>query len=196
MIEELLHAIDAAWQPAEPAPIGLRLIGSTALMLQTDYVRGTKDSDVLETTQLPTVARKRLLDLAGPGTSLHRAHRIYVEIVGHAIPFLPQTPTWRSVAALDSLASFRVEVLDVVDVVVSKLARFHANDIRDVEAMVERDLVPPALLVDRFRAAMDFLLGDARDEHLPRYVRNLHQVERDLLGVAETEIELPGWLVD
>jgi hypothetical protein len=40
------------------------------------------------------------------------------------------------------LAHFRIEVLDVVDVVVSKLKRFHANDLRDIEAMVDRDLVP------------------------------------------------------
>lgn len=195
MISEFFQAIDAAWKPPEPAPVVLRLIGSTALMLQTDYARGTKDSDVLETAELPAATRKRLLDLAGPGTPIQRAHRIYVEIVGHAIPFLPQTPIWHPVAALDSLVSFRVDVLDVVDVVVSKLVRFHANDIRDVEAMVARELVSPALLVDRFRAAMDFLLGDAREEDLPKYVRNLHRVERDLLGVEETEIELPGRIV-
>jgi hypothetical protein len=192
VIEDFLHAIDVAWQPPEPAPIVLKLIGSTALMLQTDYLRGTKDSDVLETSELPTAARKRLLDLAGPGTALHRAHRMYVEIVGRALPFLPQTPVWHRVAELDSLVSIRIDVLDVVDVVVSKLVRFHANDIRDVEAMVARELVPPGRFVDRFRAAMDYLLGDAREGNLRTYVRNLHRVERDLLGVEETEIELPA----
>jgi len=143
VISDFLQAIDAAWQPPEPAPIVLRLIGSTALMLQTDYVRGTKDSDVLETADVLAETRTRLLDLAGPGTQIHRAHRIYIEFVGHAIPFLSQSPTWKPVSALDSLASFRIVVLDVVDVVVSKLVRFHANDIRDIEAMVERELVHP-----------------------------------------------------
>ncbi|HEY1551709.1 MAG TPA: hypothetical protein VGG28_27970 [Kofleriaceae bacterium] len=29
---------------------------------------------------------------------------------------------------------------------------------------------------------------------LPKYVANLHRVERDMLGVDETEIELPSWI--
>jgi hypothetical protein len=35
---------------------------------------------------------------------------------------------------------------------------------------------------------------DARADHLPRYIANLHRVERDLLGKDETEIELPDWV--
>jgi hypothetical protein len=31
---------------------------------------------------------------------------------------------------------------------------------------------------------------------LPRYVRHLHRVERDMLGVPESEIELPPWIAD
>jgi hypothetical protein len=49
-------------------------------------------------------------------------------------------------------------------------------------------------LVERFRAAVDAFSGDARAEDLPRYVRNLHRVERDFLLVPETEIELPDWI--
>jgi hypothetical protein len=31
--------------------------------------------------------------------------------------------------------------------------------------------------------------------HVPRwYVANLHRVERDMIGVDETEIELPSWI--
>jgi hypothetical protein len=60
--------------------------------------------------------------------------------------------------------------------------------------MIDRNLVLPARLVSRFRAAVDLFSGDARAEDLPRYVRNLHRVERDMLGVPETEIELPDWI--
>ncbi|MFS8070703.1 MAG: hypothetical protein ACMG6S_30425, partial [Byssovorax sp.] len=82
----------------------------------------------------------------------------------------------------------------VVDVVVSKMKRFSANDQSDVQAMIDRDLVPPAQLVSRFRAAVDVFSGDARAEDLPCYVRRLHRVERDMLGVPETDIELPDWI--
>ena len=51
-IENFIVAIDQAWT-GDPGPkILLRVIGSTALMLQADYVRGTKDSDVLEAADL------------------------------------------------------------------------------------------------------------------------------------------------
>jgi hypothetical protein len=62
--------------------------------------------------------------------------------------------------------------------------------------MVERGIVDHGLLIERFREAVDGYLLDARAEDLPKYVANLHQVQRDLFGVPETEIELPSWLDD
>jgi hypothetical protein len=62
--------------------------------------------------------------------------------------------------------------------------------------MIDRDLVPHDRLVARFRSAVDVFSGDARAEELSRYVRNLHRVERDMLGVRASEIELPGWIGD
>jgi hypothetical protein len=92
------------------------------------------------------------------------------------------------------LRNFDLEVLDVVDVVVSKLKRFHADDRADIEAMVDLELVPHARLVARFREAVDIFLGDARAEDLPRYWRNLNTVERDFLRVPETEVDLPEYI--
>jgi hypothetical protein len=56
--------------------------------------------------------------------------------------------------------------------------------------MVQRDLVPHVALVERFRAAVDWHRADAGADRLPRYVQNLHQIERDMLGMPETEIDL------
>jgi hypothetical protein len=36
--------------------------------------------------------------------------------------------------------------------------------------------------------------GDARAEDAQRIVENLNEVERDMLGVEESEIELPDWI--
>lgn len=47
VVERLLAELASAW-PHASRPT-LRIIGSTALMLRTDYDRGTKDSDILET---------------------------------------------------------------------------------------------------------------------------------------------------
>ncbi len=92
------------------------------------------------------------------------------------------------------LQNFQTEVLDIVDVVVSKLKRFHANDRSDIEAMVDMGLVPHEELIARFRAAIDFNDMAAYADNYPAFTKNLHRVERDSYGVAETEIELPLWM--
>ena len=48
-VHEFLAEIDRLWGRQEEPKIVLRILGSTALFLQTDYARGTKDSDVFET---------------------------------------------------------------------------------------------------------------------------------------------------
>jgi hypothetical protein len=163
-------------------------------MLQTDYERGTKDSDVLETHDVTADVKKRLLDLAGAGTDLHTRHRIYLDVVPNGIPFLSQRAVYHGLTDLNAtLRHLELEVLDVVDVVVAKLKRFHANDRSDIAAMVDLDLVPHEQLVSRFREAADSFAGDARVEELPRYLGNLHIVERDFLFVEPTDLDLPEW---
>ncbi|MCB9537539.1 MAG: hypothetical protein H6704_14910 [Myxococcales bacterium] len=195
MIERFFREIDAAWQPSGVDRIQLQVIGSAALMLQASYARGTKDSDVIETDEVTGTTRARLLDLAGKATPMARRHGMYLDVVARGLPFLPQVPRWHPVPSLGpSLRHFEVLVLDVVDVVVSKLKRYSANDATDVAAMVDLGFVPHERLIDRFEQAVDWFSCDARAEDLPKYVRRLHQVERDLFGVAETAIELPSWI--
>jgi hypothetical protein len=195
LIPDFFEDLDGRWGPPTGAKIPLRIIGSSALMLQTGYERGTKDSDVLETAAITVAVKARLLALGGEGTDLHRRHRLYVEVVGNGIPFLPQQALYHPQAELNArLRSFDLEVLDVVDVVVSKLKRFHADDRGDIEAMVDLEFVPHARLVARFREAVDIFLGDARAADLPRYWRNLNTVERDFLRAPETEVDLPEYI--
>ena len=197
MVEGLLRDIDGVWSPIPTARLTLRIIGSTALFLQTDYRRGTKDSDVLETTELSAEVQGRLIALAGKGTLMHHRHGLYVEVVGRSFPFLAVEPIWRPVLGLSaSLRHFDVEVLDVLDVVVAKCARLHGTDRDDIGAMVDRGLVAHEVLVNRFRSAVERIWHDARADDLPRYVRALHWVERDLLDEPETRIGLPTWVAD
>lgn len=195
LIRDFLRDLDRAWTPTGSSKVTLRIIGSTAPMLQATYARGTKDSDVLETVDLDADIRARLEAIGGKGSKLHIRHKLYVDIVAAGLPFLPRVPQWSEVSDLKAdLTNFDVHVLEIVDVVVSKLKRFHAYDLQDIEAMVDRGLVDHRLLIERFCEAVDGYLLDARAEDLPKYVANLHQIERDLFGVAETMIELPGWL--
>lgn len=80
--------------------------------------------------------------------------------------------------------------------VVSKLKRFHANDVSDIEAMVDLEKVDHARMIERFQAAVETYSMDARAEDLPRYVRNLHRIERDCFQLPETTIAMPSWIDD
>ncbi len=193
IIEDFLSDIDTRWHSTGER-IPMHLIGCAALMLQSDYDRGTKDSDVLETSALSDDTRAQLLQLAGKGTALHTRHKLYVDIVAGGLPFLPQGPRWIPLVLDPPLEHFDVAFLDVVDVVVSKLKRFSANDRSDIAAMIERELVPHSELVKRFSSAAKWFEMDARaPQELPKYIRHLNQIERDELGVPETSIELPSW---
>lgn len=194
VIKEFFVEIDRQWPPA-PQKVQLSVIGCGALMLQADYERGTKDSDVFETTDLSVETKENLRRIAGPTSELFRRWKHYVDIVTNGLPFLPHVPQWHAATAINpTLVNLELRVLDVVDVVVSKLKRFHANDQADIDAMITRGLVPHERLLDRFRAAVDEFSGDARASDLPKYVANLNRVERDMLDVDETEIELPSWI--
>jgi hypothetical protein len=141
LVEEFFQAIDRAWPSVASPKVRLSAIGSGALMLQVSYERGTKDSDVLETIDLSSETKARLVNIAGPGTLLHQQWKLYLDVVGNGIP-----------------------------------------------------LVPHDELIARFRSAVDIFSYDARADDLPKYVEHLHRVERDMLDVDETEIELPPWI--
>jgi hypothetical protein len=149
------------------------------------------ERDVLETLQLQRETQMRLREVGGANSKLHARLRMYVDIVSNGLPLLPQVP--RCHAHPLRLQHFEIEVLDVVDVVVSKLKRFNANDVSDIAAMIELERVPHAPLVERFRSALD-LAVDFRAHQVPLYIANLNRVERDFLDVAETAFELPGWV--
>ncbi len=195
IISDFFIEIDRSWAWPQPDRIPLQVIGSSALLLQTDYQRGTSDGDVLESREVTPETKARLLELAGKGTVLHKRRTLYLQFVVSGLPLLPHVPLFHKLDALNaSLRHFEIHVLDVVDVVVSKLRPFRSSDQGDIQAMVECGLVPHDRLVARFRDAVDEYAGGAGADDIPKYVRNLHRVERDLLNVTETEIELPDWI--
>lgn len=194
-VEAFIVDIDQAWRLESDAKVELKILGAGALLLQAGYGGGTKDSDIFETASLTPQIQAHLLELAGRGTKLATRHGMYAEIVRNGVPFLRQEALWNPQTTLNGqLQKLRIEALDVVDVVVSKLKRLSPSDEDHIEAMIEKELVPHQALVACFREAVDYYLGDARAEDLPQYVANLHRVERDVYGVEPTEIELPPWL--
>lgn len=193
LIEKYFRDLDAEWKSPHPGKINLHVIGSGALFLKTDYDRGTKDSDVLETKEISPEISKQLKALAGRGSPLYKRYGIYLEVVRPAIPFLPQEPLFHDVPELNDLKNFSLHALDLVDVVVSKLKPFRPQDLVDIEFLVVQKLIPHERLVERFRLVIDYHSMDARADEFPKFVQNLNQVER-MLFVPESKIELPDWI--
>lgn len=198
MIEEFFIELDQVWEPSSVSSIRLPIIGSAALFLQCDYSRGTKDSDVLQVGQLTSDEMVVALEkIAGAESVLAKRHRVYLDIVAQGIPFLPRPPRFHVLEKLNQqLKYFKIEVLDMVDVVISKLKPFRAQDVDDIRYLADRALINPSELVSRFESAVEYWSMDARASHLPRYVENLHVVQRDLLSVEESVIELPRWIFE
>jgi hypothetical protein len=192
LVEQFFLDLDQGWNPGPEGKINLLVIGSGALFLQTDYERGTKDSDVLETPEITLEISERLRSLAGRGSPLFKKHRVFLDIVRAPIPFLPQMPIYHDVPGM-KLKNFSLHVLDIVDVVVSKLKPFRPRDVEDIEYLVSKKLIPHKKLVERFEAVIDYHSTDARAEEFPKFVKNLNQVER-MMFVPESKIELPDWI--
>lgn len=195
IIEEFFIELDRKWKQKRARKIPLKIIGSAALLLQADYERGTKDSDVLETTDITLPIKEKLLTLAGKGSDMSKSFRLYLDVVPAGIPFLPSPAKFHKIAKLRRrLKHFEIETLDITDVAVSKLKRYNANDASDIAAMVEGGYIKHGKLVERFQKAVDHYSMDARAEDLPKYMKNLHAVERDFFSVPNSKIELPDWI--
>lgn len=188
-IEELLQAVDARWvPPAGSARIVLRVLGQSALFLQTGYERGTRDGDILETQEVCGAVGRQLEALAGQGTELAIRHGIYLDIVGDQIPLLPHDPTWNPTGM--RLQHFDVVVLDIPDVLVSKLYRYIRTDLDDIRAMIEGGFVSHTALRARFEAVIDRHQFQSRADRLPKMVERFNTIERDLFVTAETTFVL------
>lgn len=194
-MEKFFLELDKQWKTLGEEPIQLSIIGSTALFLQSDYQRGTKDTDFLEIDEISENAFKAILKLGGKGSPLSKKFRLFIEIVKRPIPFLPVKPNFVILTHLNKkLKNFRVEVLEIVDVLVSKLKPYRPQDLEDIREMINRNLVDPDKFSKRFLLAKERWLMDARAHELKSYIENFHEVQRELLGVLETPIELPAWL--
>lgn len=195
-VEAFLLDLDRHWTRPVGEKLQLRIIGSMALMLQADYLRGTKDGDILETAEVDLATRAELLVLAGKGTPLAGKHDMYLDIVPRGILMLPPDPRFHPVPGLNArLVRFEIEALDIVDVLVSKLKPYRSSDAADIKAMAQRGRIDPDRFRERFLVALDrFADGAKGAEKFHSIVANFHQAQREHLFVEETWIEPPGWV--
>lgn len=194
--EALLLDLDKLWQGEGKPRIRIRILGSMALMLQTNYERGTKDGDILDAHPIDAEIKERLLKLGGLGSALAKRHRVYLDVVTNGLLMLPAQPRYLPLPDFTAqLAHFEVEALSVPDVVISKLKPFRPTDIADIAAMIARGCVTHEQFQSLFLSAIDrFADGATGAAKLPKIVQNFNQIERDYFGTEETQIELPSWV--
>ena len=171
------------------------MVGSAALHLQCSYQSRTKDGDILELCNITSLIRNKLESIAGRESLIQKKHRMYLDFVKRALLFMPAQAKFNTSISVNShLVNFKLEALDVTDVVISKLAPFRSKDVDDIKAMIDLELIDPKVLLERFLLAKEqFLLG-SRSNHLENIIENLHRVQRDFLHVSESIIELPDWI--
>ena len=160
--EQFFLELDGLWGGADPR-IALKVIGSTALMLQADYLRGTKDSDVVGVMPVAGEIKTSSRTSRGPVHAWKACPTSTSTLCLPGCHSCPIRPRFIPLDSLDArLGSFQVSALDVVDVVVSKLKRFNGNDLDDIRTMVDMELVEHEPLLERFRSAVDRFSMDAR----------------------------------
>lgn len=192
VFNDFLIDIDSEWNVSEKPKIKLHILGSAALFMQTDYERGTKDGDVFRTKEIDGDVGTRLLQIAGEGTSLAKRHRFYLDLVSTSLPLLPTEPLWHEHDL--ELNGFVVLVLDVVDVVLSKLRRFNVHDQDDIQAMANGGHIDHARMVTGFRQIIDCYGFDARGQDLQVMVERFNEIEEEWLYNTPTHFELPSWI--
>lgn len=164
-------------------PANLRLMGGAALTLAYDLDRATEDADLL----LDDAEAQFLAEERDFGEALERTNR-ELEPLGLYISHIwgPEqqilTPEWRSscrhVPSPPGVQRLTLEALGPLDLIASKLARADDGDLSDiahlvtheglsaaeVEAAIDRALVPPILrdVFERSRPRLSALLDSLR----------------------------------
>jgi CheY-like chemotaxis protein len=181
-VSEFFAAIDTAWVADGAQKVRLSIIGCGALMLQTDYERGTKDSDIFETTVRPN-------DKADIDEMIRRglvAHELLVE------RFRSAAGMWADGALADQLP--RYDEPSVARLVGRILSEYEVTIVHDGQSLVELcrretfdliicDLMMPKLTgmdayAELLRAApnlarrMLFMTGGTFTESAQRFLEN------------------------
>jgi len=99
---------------------------------------------------IPSAAKAWLATTAGPGSALHRKHRVYLQVVTIAtVPYAYEDRLIR--VAPDTFTHLRLFVLDPYDLALSKLTRNLEVDVEDVKHLARVTTFDLAVLQDRYR---------------------------------------------
>jgi hypothetical protein len=157
--------------------------GGAAILLAYDGMLATVDVDFIGPKSGLLLEMSKLL---GKGSEAHRETKLYFDVVPPGL--FPSDLGWRNRMIridLPQLRNIGLRVLEIHDLIISKLKRFSGKDQRDVRALCNRPEVDIHTLRARYREAR--LLRD-HDEREKMDV-NFRVVEVEYLGRKPTEFE-------
>jgi hypothetical protein len=183
-IEQLLRFLKAIdEQLTEDSKLEMFLAGGAAILLAYDGEIATDDVDLIAVRKdLPTW----LVELAGKGSALHRETDYYLDIVAPGL--FPQEWGWRKRAlTVDTLGLKHIElrILELHDLILSKLKRFAGKDRDDIRGLCEREEFSIDTLRSRFRNARQMFDFDQRE----KLDRNFQFVETEFLALEPTRFD-------
>ena len=157
--------------------------GGAALLLAYEGQLATEDVDVIGVKEQ---LLKKLYQLAGKGSDIHRETGYYLDVVPPGK--FPQEWGWKGRAKADGLpgvAHIEIRVLELHDLILSKLKRFAGKDQEDIKWLCDRPEFDIETLRARYRSARSAYDYDERE----KLDFNFRFVEEEFLAIEPTEFD-------
>ncbi len=182
--DDVMSFLKVLEQQLEPnRQVELYVGGGAAILLAYDGTLATVDVDFIGQKSGLLLEMSKLL---GKGSETHRKTKLYFDVVPPGL--FPSDLGWRNRTIridLPQLRNIRLRVLEIHDLIISKLKRFSGKDRRDVRALCNRPEIDIHILRARYREARLLRDHDEREE----MDVNFRVVEVEYLGRKPTEFE-------
>lgn len=161
--------------------LDLYLSGGAAVLIAYDGTVATKDVDVIGR---PEGLLQHLQEHAGKNSDVHVDTGLYLDVVATGL-FLSEHG-WQGRAhpfGEANLEKLRVYVLELHDLILSKVKRFNAKDQQDVEWLCYREELDVEVLRERYRRSRQLLDHDEKETVDVQF----NHIETVFLGLPATE---------
>jgi hypothetical protein len=143
--------------------VSLHCVGGFVMTMLYGLARSTADVDILPVGSRAAI--DSLIRLAGVGSSLHKNHKVYLQVVGVApIPLNYEDRLTEMFA--NAFERIRLFALDPYDLALSKIERNIQRDRDDVKYLARVVPLDLAVLKDRYEKELRADLGNPRREDL------------------------------
>ena len=180
-LTRFLMAVDASIR--EGQRLEVVVAGAAAMLLGYEQQTFTEDVDFIG---IETGLLAELSEIAGEGSEIHRTTSYYLDILPPGK--FPQEWGWKNRAipvAVPGLQNIELKVLELHDLVLSKLKRFSGKDREDIELLCYLGDFEIGILRERYRHARRLYDYDEREE----LDGNFRFVEEELLSIEPTTFD-------